>query len=294
MSYPIKISPEYLKVLKSVLKIYNDLPNKRHALFFKNGEHVYLSAMSLNTLVTVKTTSKHIQFDDEEIGITNLNQFLQYAEAIEYPSDENASIVNIIEKSTKNKDIYSFLFNGRRGSYRMPIAHPSEFDKKGDRKIPNEQSKDPLTLVAKFSLNEDDTKRLVKDITLMNKVKNFIFAIENNEICVYIKGDEQQQFTKKFDSMNSMVYNDYSTTGLKLFPTKIIEYMAYIGCDFSVDARTTPDNTLMALKCWGVAHEATSDEDSSINVFVGTSENSADVTSGHIDIIEEKTLVSTQ
>jgi len=149
MSYKIKISPQYLKIIKSLLKIYNDT-TKRSALFFKKDDFVYVSAMSNNTLVTIKTTSKHLDFDDTEIGIHNLTQFLHYVDAIDYPNDDVAEIVNISEKTTKNKDVHSFLFNGKRGSYRMPIAHPSMFDKNKDRKIPNPSDKDPLKLVAKF------------------------------------------------------------------------------------------------------------------------------------------------
>lgn len=288
MNYPIKISKEYLDVLKSLLKIYNDLPNKRHALFFKKDEHVYVSAMSLNTLVTVKASSNHMQFDDNEIGVHNLTQFMHYIDAINYPDDKDAEILNVTEKSTKGKDIHSFLFKGKYGSYRMPIAHPAEFDKNKDRKVPTERDKDALKLVAKVHLDKDDTKMLVKDINLMNKAKNFIISIMNSKISMYIKGSEQQQYTRDFDDLKAVVYDNYTTekngnNTMKLFSSRIIDYMAYLGCEFEVEVRIKPDNTLMALKCWGTISNDGSDD---IDVFIGTHENSADVSSGNLELVQ--------
>jgi len=244
--------------------------------------------MSLNTLVTIKATPAHVEFDDNEMGIISLTQFIKYIESIDYPKDTSAKISKVTEKSTKGKDIHSFLFTGKRGSYRMPIAHPAEFDKQKDRKIPNDSNKDPLKLVAKFSIDADDAKLLVKDITLMNKSSNFILSVVDSTLSIYIKGLEQQQFTKTFDGMKAQIYDDYTTekngiNKMKLFSSRIIDYMSYLGCDFEIESRVTPDGSLMALKCRGKIDGDGMDD---IDVFIGTQENSADVTSGNLELVQ--------
>jgi len=129
---------------------------------------------------------------------------------------------------------------------------------------------------------------LVRDIALMNKVPNFIISMLNSEISMYIKGDEQQQFSRKFDKMKSKVYDDYTTevngkNNMKLFSSKIIDYMSYLGCDFEIESRITPDGSLMALKCRGKISEDGVDD---IDVFIGTQENSADVSTGNLELVQ--------
>lgn len=284
----IKISTHYLKILKSLLKIYNDLPNNKHALIFKTDGSMNVSAMNLNRLVCVQTTSSHVDFDDDEIGIPSLPEFLNYITAIEYPDSDKAAISRVEETSTKGKRFDSFLFEGNYGNYRMVVAHPKEFDARKDRKVPSPIEKDPLKLVAKFVISPADAKFLVKDIQLMGKAENFNLAIDGDTIKIYMKGVTKQQFSRTFKGMDVKVYDGYETKkdgklDLKVFPSKIFDYMSYFGCGFEIEIRTLPDDSLMALKCRGTISNENVDD---INIFIGTQENSSEVCNADLDIIE--------
>jgi len=291
MSTAIKFSRKYLDTIKCLLKVFNDLPDKRHGLFFKNNGNVYISAMSKNTLVHVATTENNVSFQDNEIGITSLPEFLNYVTAINYLDDPDAEIINAQETSTKSNKIFSFMFKGKRSTYRMPVAHPKWFTEAKDRIVPKAASDDRLKLVAKFYITSEDNKLLVKDVQLMNKIENFNLSIVDNKIKIYMKGIQNQQFSRIFEGSDIQIYDNFTTVTsqgeniLRIFPTRIFDYMSYFGCDFEVELRTIPTSGIMAIKCRGVVEKDNSTPDD-IHVFVGTQENSAEVYTNKLDIVE--------
>lgn len=305
MSSKITFTNEYFVVLNKMLKIVVDLPNTRHALLYKKDDRFMHSAMALDTLVNTSAPSTHINFEPEKVGITNLNEFINYTKAIEYPKNE--SEINLIEeKTTKGDKINSFRFEGKHATYRMPVAQMSAFRKDYDLKVPIARDKDPLELVGKFYLDNDDLKRIVTDIQLMGKSNSFGLSIANDKIVIYMTNIQKHQITKVIDETKSKVFNGYSTTGhetttkhpFKLFPNKIFSYMYYFGCDFEVELRVMKrgNGDLMAVKCFGVmdftpkkktktmkkVDKAPSDPKEPINIFVGTHENSAHAASANM------------
>jgi hypothetical protein len=283
----IKISKEYFQVLKNILKIFNDIPEQREVLIFKKDNLVNITAMSLNTLVNIRTTSNHIDFDGDEIGMTSITEFINYLDAIDYIEDPDATLSSVEETSTKNKKIYSFLFKGKYGSYRMPVANLGLFDQKNRRTDPG-SSKDTLKLVGKLYLTFNDTRLLVKNTQLMNKTDNFHLLIDD-KIRIYMKGIQNQQFSRVFGDKTIMIYDNFTTKGadgndFKIFSTKIFDYMSYFGCDFEVEIRNLPDANIMALKCRGKLKYDDPKIDE-IAIYIGTQENSADVCASTLELV---------
>lgn len=301
MSTEIKFTAEYMEVLDNMLKVVADLPNKRHALLFKKDDTYMHSAMALDTLVHTSTSSKNIKFDIDELAITNLTEFINYANAIEYPENE-AKISFIEELTTKKEKINSFKFEGVHSTYRMPVAQSSAFRKDYDKKVPVSRNADPMDLVGKFFLDTDDIRRFVNDIQLMGKSNAFGLAIVNDKITMYMTNIQNHQVTKVIDETKAKVFNSYTTTpqeqdntqSFKLFPNKIFRYMSYFGCDFEVELRVLKKakGDIMAIKCFGIMDFADNKKPKSmkkdgntpepVNVFIGTQENSAHAASANM------------
>jgi len=284
----IKISKEYFQVLKNVLKIFNDIPEQRQVLIFKKDGSVNITAMSLNTLVNIKTTTNHIDFTGDEIGMTSISEFINYLDAIDYIIDPDASVSSVEETSTKKNKLFSFLFNGKYGSYRMPVANLGLFDQKSRRTDPG-SDKDVLKLVGKLFLSSTDTKVLVKNTQLMNKTDNFHLLVDD-KIHIYMKGIQNQQFSRVFKDKNIMIYDNFTTKNadgkdFKIFSTRIFDYMSYFGCDFEVELRNLADANIMALKCRGKLKYDDPKVDE-ILVYIGTQENSADVCASTLELVE--------
>ena len=301
MSTEIKFTAEYMEVLDNMLKVVADLPNKRHALLFKKDGIYMHSAMALDTLVHTSTSEKNIKFDIDELAITNLTEFINYANAIEYPENE-AKISLIEELTTKKEKINSFKFEGTHSTYRMPVAQSSAFRKDYDKKVPVSRDADPMDLVGKFFLDTDDIRRFVNDIQLMGKSNAFGLAIVNDKITMYMTNIQNHQVTKVIDETKAKVFNSYTTTpqeqdntqSFKLFPNKIFRYMSYFGCDFEVELRVLKKakGDIMAIKCFGIMDFADNKKPKSmkkdgntaepVNVFIGTQENSAHAASANM------------
>lgn len=264
------------------------MPDKNQVLIFKKEGFVHISAMNQKTLVSVKTTESHIGFKPEKIGITNLNEFLKYIEAINYPDNQESFIKLADETTTKGRRLESFLFCTENSKYRMPIANPAVFNKKFDEVTPKGSSEDPLDLVSKFVMSEVDSKLMVKDMQLVGKPKNFNLMIADNKISFYMKGSQEQQFNKVIPQGSAMVYNDFTTISQKneknfrIFPTMIFDYMAHFACEFNIEVRMVPGG-IMALKCRGSLTELGEDN---IEVFIGTQENDNEVCEANLDIVQ--------
>jgi hypothetical protein len=284
----IFISKPFLRVIKSLLKVYGDMPDKNQVLIFKKDGFVHISAMNQKTLVSIKTTESHIGFKPEKIGITNLNEFLKYIEAINYPENQEASIKLADETTTKGRRLETFLFSTENSKYRMPIANPAIFNKKFDEAIPKGSAEDTLQLASKFVMSELDSKLMVKDMQLVGKPKNFNLLIADNKISFYMKGSQEQQFSKVIPQGSAMVYNDFTTIStkseknFKIFPTTIFDYMAHFACEFNVEVRFVPDG-IMALKCRGLLTEL---GEENIEVFIGTQENDNEVCDANLDLVQ--------
>jgi len=305
MNADIKFTPEYMEVLNNMLKIVADLPNRRHALIFKKDGLYLHSAMALDTLVHTITTEKNINFAPDEIGITNLSEFINYSNAIGYPEKET-KISLIEELTTKREKISSFKFEGEHATYRMPVAQLAAFRRDYDKKVPISRDKDPMDLVGKFYLDVDDLKRIVTDIQLMGKSNSFGLSVANDKITMYMSNIQNHQVTKVIDETKAKVFDSYSTTAheqdnnhpFKLFPNKIFRYMSYFGCDFEVELRVMKraKGDIMAVKCFGVMDFIEQKKTKSmkkadniadvpkepVNVFIGTQENSAHAASANM------------
>lgn len=292
MSYDINFSKEFLDVLDKVKKVVNSLSTatKRSLLIFKNQDNPMISVMDMQTLVNISTGTKHCDFNSDEIPIANFLEFMEYIKAIDYPND-NAKIYCADEKSTRGKTYTSFVFSGEYSTYRTIIAQSSKFEPEYDRKVPMKRNEDPLKLVAKFYLDNDDLKRLDKDLSLMGSPNSFGVIVDSDEISIYMRGIHDNQLTKKVDELKSKVFDGYTTKGeageepFKLFPSKFIKYMCHIGCDFEIEIRVFegPSRTVTAIKAYGVIAEDTGEP---INILVGTQESSAEVVSDNYEVIE--------
>ena len=292
MAYNISFSTEFLDILGKVKKVVNSLSTatKRSLLIFKNNENPMISIMDMQTLVNISTSTKHCNFDMDEVPIANFLEFMEYVKAIDYPNNDS-KIYCSDEKSTRGKTYTSFVFNGDYGVYRTVVADSSKFEPEYDRKVPMERSDDPLKLVAKFALSNDDLKRLDKDLSLMGSPSTFGVIVDEGKISLYIRGIQSNQLTKDIDELSANVYGDYTTKSddsenpFKLFPSKFIKYMYNIGCDFEVELRLFegPHMTVTAIKAYGVIAE---DTDTPINILVGTQESSAEAVSNNYEVIE--------
>ena len=249
-----------------------------------------ISVMDMQTLVNISTGTKHCDFGSDEVPIANFLEFMEYIKAINYPEDET-KIYCDEEKSTRGKTYTSFVFSGEFSTYRTVIAESSKFEPEYDRKVPMKRSEDPLKLVAKFYLDNEDLKRLEKDLNLMGSPNSFGIIVDNNDISIYMRGIQNNQLTKNIDELKSKVYENYTTKGaageepFKLFPSKFIKYMNHIGCDFEVEIRVFegPRGTVTAIKAYGTIAE---DTDEPINILVGTQESSAEAVSNNYEVIE--------
>lgn len=288
----ITFSKEFLDILDKTKKVVNSLTTatKRSLLIFKNNDQPMISIMDMQTLVNISTDKSHCDFNMDELPITNFLEFMEYIKAVDYPKGDS-KIYCSDEKSTRGKTYTSFVFSGDYGTYRTKVAESSKFEPEYDRKVPMTRAEDPLKLVAKFALDNEDLKRLDKDLNLMGSPNSFGVIVANNDISLYIRGLQDNQLTKKIDELKSNVYGDYTTKAkageepFKLFPAKFIKYMYNIGCDFEVEMRVFEgtNTTVTAIKAYGVVAEDTA---SPIHILVGTQESSAEAVSNNYEVIE--------
>jgi len=286
MPYPINISHDYLNTLKSFLNI----AKKNEILLFTEDNKSMISLMDMGTLVHISTDKSHLHFSDDEIGITNISEFFSYIKAIGYPDIGNITFSE--ETSTKGKTVSCFVFSNDNVIYRMVVADPTKFEMKYAKKVPKDRNEDPMELVAKFYLDQDDVSSILTDIKLMGKDSDsFGLYINDSDINLYMRGIQGQQTKRSIDKTKSQVFNSFSTEddGLKkykLFPSKIFNYMAYFDCAFDIEVRILrrgPDSYITSVKAYG---KLEFDDREPINIFIGCPENEAQVCANNFDVVK--------
>lgn len=280
MSYPITISKTYLEVLKNLLKV----ANKREVLFFKENETYMISLMDMGTLVHISTTASNISYDDSEIGIANMPEFMDYIKAIDYPKKGNVKFSQ--DKSTKGRLLDCLVFSDDYATYRTVVADQTKFNPKYDKKIPVARDNDPMKLVAKFMLDTEDLDRLTTDIKLMKKSEIFGLTVSDN-ISLYMRGLERQQVTRMIDDTKSQIFDSKSLNveGIdkyRLFPSRIFNFMSTFDCEFDVELRYLESRNTLAFKAFG---QVTQENGDPINIYVASPESTSQIMS-NFDIVE--------
>ena len=280
MSYPIIISQVYLDVLKNLLKV----ANKREVLFFKENDDYMISLMDMGTLVHISTTESNISYQDSEVGISNMSEFMDYVKAVGYPKSGDIKFSQ--EKSTKGRVLDCLVFSDDYSTYRTVVADPTKFTAKYDKKVPVDRSIDPMSLVAQFTLDEEDLARITNDIKLMKKCEIFGVTV-GSDISLYMRGIERQQVTRTIDStkariLNSTVLKSDSIDKYRLFPSRLFSFMSTFDCEFDVELRYLESRNIVAFKAFGKIENPSGDP---INVYVASSESTSQIMS-NFDIIE--------
>jgi len=288
-SFSIVLSKTYVDILNKLMKIMK-ICQRSHLLIFQENESYRINMMDLNVIVHIKSDESHINFQSEELAITNLEFFLKYLSAVEYGTP-SSSIGCSTEISTKGKSYESFVFKGKHATYRMAVASLTTFIPKYDRKVLSDRTKDPLKLVAQFYLDKDDVNRLENDIKLSGNTELFSLMVDNGEITIYMRGLQNEQVTKIMDPLKTKVFGDYTTKDsptedpFRIFPSRFFKYMSNFGCDFDVEVRVSQNDSgsTVAIKAYGKIESV---DGVPIDILVGTQESSAAVVTNSFEIIE--------
>jgi hypothetical protein len=291
MNNIIQFSSNYIDVLKSILNI-TKLCKRDNVLFYKKDDKVLISIMDNGSLIHINTNLEHANFDMDEFGVTKLSELMDYMKAIDYPNKGNLALTK--EISTKGKEFECISIYDARIKYRMLIADSIRFDMAKDRKVPIDRSKDPMNLVAKFMIDENDLKEITNDVRLMNRAgsagKETFFGMKvDNNISLYMRGLERQQITRDIDHTKVQIFdtNILANDGInkfRLFPTKIFNYLESFKIPFEIEIRYMPNRDIVGFKAYG---SIITDEDtnSSIDVYIGATESTSQIMSNY-DIIE--------
>lgn len=284
--HQIYFSSEFINVLNKIKIITKNLPNKNQLLIFKHEDTYRVSCMAYDSLLHITVDSSHIKYDgDEYIGIPDLSQFMKYLTNIEYHKG-NGEIFCGEEKSTKGKTFNSFIFKGKYGTYRMVCADISRFNPKMDMKLPAMRENNPLSLVSKIIISNDEVCQLEKDVSMLS-VGTFAMTVES-DISLFMRSADNSQYTKSFSEENSAIYNSYTTNNgfdnFKIFSTTTIDYMAQFDSDYEIELRVAEkrDGKPMIFTAYG---KLTFDNQSPIDIYIGANESKADSVTGMFDVI---------
>ena len=274
------MTQDYISVLENLLKV----ANKREVLFFKTDDKYMISLMDNGTLVHVDTTSKNVQFEDEEIGIASMSEFMDYVKATGYP--KNGAIKFSQETSTKGRLLDCVVFYDDEVTYRAVVADPTKFIAKYDKKVPSSRDSDPMELVAKFMLNEEDLARINNDIKMMKKCETFGLTVAD-KISLYMRGLERQQVTRTIDFTRAKILNKTilqadSIEKYRLFPSRLFKFMSTFKCEFDVEIRYLESKNIVAFKAFGKVDVKGGDP---VNIYVASPESTSQVMS-NFDIVE--------
>lgn len=283
MSNGIKFSDEYIEVLKNFLKVSKGT-KKNEILFFKEDNSSMISLMDMGALVHVKTSDQHATYQNE-FGVANIGELMDYIKAINYPKVGDINIAT--ETSTKGKSFECVVLNDEYVKYRMIVADPTRFETKRDKKVPISRDKDPMELVSSFIVTQDDLDKLTNDIKLMKGCEFFGVTV-NTDVSFYMRGIERQQVTRQIDPVkckinNSTVLASDGIDKFRQFPARIFNFMSYFKIDFEVELRYTGENrNLVGFKAFGkIAVDGKDD----IEVFIGATESTSQ-SQNNFDIIE--------
>lgn len=291
MPTAIKFSAEYINLLKKFLSISKEATKhssdrKESLLFYQDvndNNNPKISLMDNGVLTHISTTPEHAELNDE-FGVTKFVEFMNYIKALNYPTSGEISISE--EKSTKGKDYSCVVLADDYVKYRMIVADPTEFDRKKDKKVPSSRDGDPLKLIASYLVSQEDLKKLTNDIRLMTGCDFFGLTV-NNDVSYYMRGVQRQQVTRRVDPLKTKV-SDTETLALdgidkfRLFPTRIFNYMAYLGVDFEVEIRYLEPKDIVAFKAFGVIKNEGKDD---IHVYIGATESTSQSMNNY-DVIE--------
>lgn len=289
MAYSIIFSKPYIDVLKKISRILK-ICQRNHILLFQDKGLSKISLMDMNVIIHIKADSAHANINSEELGITNLDVFLKYLDAVNYPEGKT-SISCSVERSTKGKDYESFVIKGLHATYRMVVATPTIFVPRYDRNVISERSSDVLKLVSQFYLDKDDVTRLEEDIRLVGGADLFTLMVDSGEIHLFMRGLQNEQVTKKIDPLKVRVFDDYTTKGVpgedpfRIFPSRFFKYMSQFNCDFDVEIRVLErlDGNIVAIKAYGKIEII---GQTPIEIMIGTQESSAAVVMNSFEVIE--------
>ncbi len=285
MPTAINFSKEYVEMLQKLLKVSKGA-KKETLLFYRDekDDMPKISLMDLGALVHISTTKQHANFDIEEFGVTKLSEFMDYVSALEYP--KHGEIYLNDEVSTKGRNYSCVVLADDYTKYRMIVAEATEFEARKDKKVPIARDIDPMQLVAKFMVTQDDLTKLTNDIKLMKGCEFFGLTV-NNDVSYYMRGTERQQVTRKVDGLKTKIYNSeiLASDGIekfRLFPARLFSFMSYFKTDFEVEIRYMESKDIVGFKAFGKLTTAGKDD---IDVYLGATESTSQ-TMNNYDIIE--------
>lgn len=285
MPTAINFSKEYVEMLQKLLKVTKGA-KKETLLFFRDekDDMPKISMMDMGALVHISTTKQHAVYDTPEFGVTKLSEFMDYVNAINYPNHGEIFINE--EISTKGKSYECVVLADDYTKYRMIVAQPSEFEPRKDKKVPVARDIDPMQLVVKFHVTQDDLAKLTNDIKLMKGCEFFGLTV-NDEVSYYMRGTERQQVTRKVDGLKAKVYNSEILAGdgvekFRLFPARLFTFMSHFKTDFEVEIRYLESKDIVGFKAFG---KLKSDGKDDIEVYLGATESTSQ-TMNNYDIIE--------
>lgn len=293
----VTLSETYIDALNSFIKFIKPSPT-HEVLFFKHDDgFVYLSKMDVisGCWVNLKTKMDNLDFELKEVGVINIDDFLNYLDNVNYPTDSNASVTYKVAKSSSSAvEMPMFQVLGKGTKFFLPLANTDCFVSDYDRKVPCVRDEDPLRLVSKFTLKVSDITSLRKNMNLMDWPKVFAMSIVNDNINIYAKGSSNQQFEKTIDKLCTKIFNGYTTAvdaedplGCKVFPSGFIKTLDYFGIDFDIDIRLKdmPDAPpIMIIKAYGLIDNSKIGK-SNIEVLVATHESQSESMTGTYEIM---------
>ena len=285
----IHFTEYYIKAITSVLKIISNLETNKEVLFFKDNTESYFSKMNSNIWVNLRTETDNVKFDDPEIGIENLDEFLKYLKQSEYPVNAKAKIETKVSKTSFGTEYETFEINGKGIKYFLPRLNGLRFKQPYDRKVPVTREQDALQKVATINMSKKEIKFMCENKKLLSIGKDDTFGLRivDGIVDMTMKSVMNRQFDYTFDDTNDVDQNYTTITGTathKLFNSSLFDYMNNFACDFEIELRYSVSHDVLAVKAYGIVPKGANVTTSNINVLVGTQESKAQQISNHFEI----------
>ncbi len=278
----LRMSVDFMKILSSLVKA----SGCDEVMFFKKNGKSMISSVNSGTTVHVELPESDLTFDDDEIYITNINEFISYIRAC---GKQDMYEVDIAKETSRSSiETVFFKFTGKGVKYRMPIGSATEFKEAKFRMVPASPEADKTTLVGKFCCDDDTIKAILTDSKLMGGADVCGLRVTGGSVLVYMKGIRNEQSTRTLNQDTTVIYNDFTTDnideGVKMYPVSMFSALSCFGCGFTTYIRTVERNgkISMMLKSFGEIELASGGK---CDVFIGSFENAGAAFANKFDIV---------
>lgn len=254
----IVFSPEYQKALNCYSKVIAKMKDNKHVLMFVptvHPDHVLISKMSLNVLVNITASNKHVTIPQSELGFSDFSDFLKFVNNIGYP-EGGSSIDHCEQVNSYGQQVRHVILANKKGKFHLSLARPGLFTAEEDKIIPVSPDKDPHRLVAQISMSKFDVQEMVDNLSLLESPEAFGVKIENGQVTIFIKdASSEKQFTKVIDPQNVKCDPEFgkgkeANTAIRLFSASFFTTMNQFQSDFIVMVRYAEQFDLVALKAY--------------------------------------------